>query len=185
MGANDASQPIRVFVGIKVASDIAEELAKLVKPLECLPIRLIPPLDMHLTLVPPWNEINVPDAIEKLQKAICGQQAFALTFEHLIYGPTRRRPRLLWVECAPNGEIVKMQALLLATFGQAQEKPFRPHVTLARIRRNGRAIASEHPFNQTLSLIQRVGAIELFKSPGRGERGYQVLASVPLRRGSA
>jgi 2'-5' RNA ligase len=77
-----------------------------------------------------------------------------------------------------------MQALLLAAFGQAQGRPFRPHVTLARLQGNGRGIAEEHPFNQALSLSQRVKAIELFKSPGKGERGYEVLASVPLEPGS-
>ena len=75
-----------------------------------------------------------------------------------------------------------MHVLLLAAFGQAEERPFRPHVTLARLQGNGRAIADEHPFNQTLTLTQRVEAIELFKSPAKGEKGYEALASVPLER---
>jgi 2'-5' RNA ligase len=76
-----------------------------------------------------------------------------------------------------------MHALLLAAFGQAEERPFRPHVTLARLQRIGHAIADEHPFNRTLSLTQRVEAIELFKSPGKNEKGYEALVSVPLERG--
>jgi 2'-5' RNA ligase len=182
MGANVAAEPIRVFVGIKVASHIAGELAKLVKPLERLPVRLIPPADIHLTLVPPWNEADVPGAIEKLHKAVRGLQTFTLTFAHFAYGPARRRPRLLWAECVPTQEIAEMQALLLAAFGQAQERPFRPHATLARFQRNGRAIADKRPFDQPLSLTQRVEAIQLFKSPRRGERGYEALVSVPLEQ---
>jgi 2'-5' RNA ligase len=185
MAANVAAQPIRVFVGIKVAPDIAEEFAKLVKPLELLPVRLIPPADIHLTLVPPWSETDVPGAIEKLHKATCELQAFTLSFARLAYGPTRRRPRLLWAECVSTNEVAEMHALLLAAFGQAQERPFRPHATLARLQRNGRAIADEHPFNRTLSLTQRVEAIQLFKSPGKGEKGYEALVSVPLGRVSA
>jgi len=178
---NEAAQPTRVFVGIKVAPDIAEELAKLVQPLEGLPVRLIPAADLHLTLVPPWNEAAISAAIEKLHEAICGLRGFTLTFERIAYGPTRRQqPRLLWAECAPAEDALEMQALLLATFGQSQERPFRPHVTLARLQRIGRAIAGKHPFDQTLSLIQRVKTIELFKSPRKGERGYVVLDSVPL-----
>jgi len=177
---NEAAQPTRVFVGIKVAPDIAEELAKLVQPLEGLPVRLIPAADLHLTLVPPWNEAAISAAIEKLHQAICGLRGFTLTFERIAYGPTRRRPRLLWAECAPAEDALEMQALLLATFGQSQERPFRPHVTLARLQRIGRAIAGKHPFDQTLSLIQRVETIELFRSPRKGERGYVVLDSVPL-----
>jgi len=177
---NEAAQPTRVFVGIKVAPDIAEELAKLVQPLEGLPVRLIPAADLHLTLVPPWNEAAISAAIEKLHEAICGLRGFTLTFERIAYGPTRRQPRLLWAECAPAEDALETQALLLATFGQSQERPFRPHVTLARLHRIGRAIAGKHPFDQTLSLTQRVKTIELFKSPRKGERGYVVLDSVPL-----
>jgi 2'-5' RNA ligase len=77
-----------------------------------------------------------------------------------------------------------MHTLLLAAFGQEEERVFRPHVTLARLQRNGRAIADEHPFNQTLCLTQRVEAIELFKSPRKGEKGYETLASVLLERAS-
>lgn len=184
-GASVAAQSVRVFVGIKVASDIAEELTKLVKPLERFPVRLIPPADIHLTLVPPWNEADVPGAIERLRKAACGLQAFTLPFAHLAYGPTRRRRRLLWAECVPTKEVTEMRALLLATFGHVEERPFRPHVTLARLQGNGRAIAGEHPFNQTLSLTQSVEAVELFKSPAKGEKGYEALVSVPLQRASA
>ena len=129
----EAAQPTRLFVGVKIATDIAEELAKLVQPLEGLPVRLIPAADLHLTLVPPWNEADISAAIEKLR-----------------------------------------------AFGQLQERPFRPHVTLARLHKMGRAIAGKHPFDQTLSLTQRVKSIELFRSPRKGERGYVVLDSVPL-----
>ncbi len=73
-----------------------------------------------------------------------------------------------------------MQVLILTAFGQSQQRPFRPHVTLARLHRIGRAIAGKHPFDRTLSLTQRVKSIELFRSPRKGERGYVVLDSVPL-----
>jgi 2'-5' RNA ligase len=174
-----------VFVGIKVAPEIAQELADLVKPFECLPVRLVPPADIHLTLVPPWNETNMPGVIEKLHKAARGLQAVTLTFAEVAYGPSRRRPRLLWAECVPTQEIAEMHASLFAALGQMQERPFRPHVTLARLQRNGRAVAGEHPFNRTLSLTQSVDAIQLFKSPGRGQKGYEALVSVPLGRVTA
>jgi 2'-5' RNA ligase len=180
MGADIAAPSVRMFVGIKVAPDIAEELARLVKPLEGLPVRLIPPADIHLTLVPPWNETDVPAAAERLRKTACGLRAFTLTFARLAYGPTRRRPRLLWAECVATAEVTNMHALLLAAFGQEDGRPFRPHVTLARLEGNGRTIADAHPFNQILSLTQRVNAIELFRSPAKGEKGYEALVSVPL-----
>jgi 2'-5' RNA ligase len=164
MGADTPAPSVRMFVGIKVAPDIAEELGRLVKPLKGLPVRLIPPADIHLTLVPPWNETDVSGAAERLRKAACGVRAFPLTFAHLAYGP-------MWAECVATAEVTKMHALLLAAFGQKDERPFRPHVTLARLQEDGRAIADEHPFNHTLSFTQRVEAVELFKSLAKGEKG--------------
>ena len=69
---------------------------------------------------------------------------------------------------------------LLQAFGQADERPFRPHVTLARLRDKGRAIARKHPIDQDLALTQRVGSVELMQSPPPGGSGYKVLASLPL-----
>ena len=105
-----------------------------------------------------------------------------LTFQHLGYGPQAKRPRLLWADCATTDVIESVRAALLQAYGRQpdERRPFRPHVTLARIRGNGAAIARKHPIDQELSLTQQIDSIELFQSPPQGARGYQVLASIPL-----
>jgi 2'-5' RNA ligase len=107
-------------------------------------------------------------------------KGFSLSFERLCYGPERRRPRMLWAECAASPEIETLQGALLEAFGQVNERPFRPHVTLARIERKDSATARRHPVDQRLSLAQPVHSVELFRSPPPGVRGYQVVASLPL-----
>ena len=69
---------------------------------------------------------------------------------------------------------------LLQTLGQTDDRPFLPHVTLARIRGDATAIARRHPIDLEVSLTQRVESIELFQSPSPGASGYQVLASLRL-----
>jgi len=179
-GAATSTPRRRVFVGIAVAADIAAELARLARALERFSVRLVPSADLHLTLVPPWNESDIPTAIEKLRHALSGCRGFALSFNHLAYGPTRRQPRMLWAECAVGDEFSALRAALLAAYGQADERPFRPHVTLARIRAGGRALAREVPMDQTICFAQRVESVELFQSPPPGSSGYRVLASLPL-----
>jgi 2'-5' RNA ligase len=170
----------RVFVGLKVAPDIASELARLARTLECFAVRLVAPADIHLTLVPPWDEPAPSEAIEKL-RVVAGQfGAFPLTVQHVGYGPDPRRPRLLWADCAASDEIAALRRALLEAYRQTDDRPFLPHVTLARIRGNGRMIARERPIDQELSLTQRVESVELFQSPPQGERGYRVLAAAPL-----
>lgn len=174
-------RPPRVFVGLGMSPGVAQKLAELVEPLKDGSIRLVPPADIHLTLVPPWNESDISDAAGKLRKLVSGFGQFLLAFEHLRYGPTRREPRLLWAECAASNELVALRTALLAAYRQCDdERPFRPHVTLARIAKDARAMARKNPLDQTLSLTQLVTSVQLYQSPPRGPGGYQILASLPL-----
>ena len=52
-----------VFVGVKVTPEIAHELARFARCLERFSVRLVPTNDIHLTLVPPWNEASIPTAV--------------------------------------------------------------------------------------------------------------------------
>ncbi len=170
--------PARIFVALKIAPAIADELAKVARELEQFPVRLVAPADIHLTLVPPWSEVSIPDAVEKLRRVADRCDDFTLEFRHIGYGPEPRRPRLLWVECVAEPNMAQLRSMLLTTFEQTDERSFRPHVTLARLRGNGAIIARKHPIERDLVLAQHVGSVELMQSPPPGGRGYKVLASL-------
>lgn len=173
-------RPARVFVALKLAPAIAGELAQIARELERFPVRLVAPEDIHLTLVPPWNEMSIPDAVEKLRRLTDSFDDFNLEFRRVGYGPEPKRPRLLWAECAAGEDIAELRAILLLAFGQTDDRPFRPHATLARIRGNGAGIARKYPIDRNLALTQHVGSVELMQSPPSGGSGYRVLASLPL-----
>jgi 2'-5' RNA ligase len=170
----------RIFVALKIAPEIARELAEMARELERFPVRLIAPDDIHLTLVPPWNETSIPAAIETLSGVAAKAAPFTLAFVQLSYGPQPRRPRLLWAECTGGDDLSALHAALLLAFGQNDDRPFRPHVTVARIRGNGAAVARKHPIDRALAFAQRVETVELMQSPPPGEVGYRVLASLRL-----
>jgi len=176
---------MRVFVGVQVAPEIARILAGLASGLKQFSARLVPAADIHLTLVPPWNEVCISEPLGKLHQVTDNFSAFTLTFRRLCYGPQPRRPRLLWAECAATDEIASFHAALSQAFGRSDERPFRPHATVARLRGNGLAIARRHPIDQELALTQQVDSIALFQSPPPGESGYRVLASLQLAGGAA
>lgn len=180
----DRPQPSRIFVAIKIAAEIADEFAQIARGLEHFRVKLVAPADIHLTLVPPWNELSIPAAVEKLRRVVSRFDPFFLTFRHVGYGPDPNRPRLLWAECAAGHEIEELRDALLLAFGQTDERPFRPHVTLARLRENGAVIARKHPIDQNLLLVQRIESVELMQSPPPGGSGYRVLASLQLGRGA-
>jgi 2'-5' RNA ligase len=170
----------RVFVGIKIAPEIAEELAQLAQGLERFPTRFVPAEDIHLTLVPPWDETSIPDATEKLRAALSGSGPFMLTFTCLSYWPDRRHPRLLCAECAATPEITALQSAVSSALGQKDDKPFQPHVTLARMQRGSRAAAGKTDMDRELSLAQAINSVELFQSRTQVGENYQILASLPL-----
>jgi len=172
----------RVFVALRIAPEIAGELAHMARALERFAVRLIVPADIHLTLVPPWDETSIPAAINKLRGVADQAAPFTLAFQHLSYGPQPRRPRLLWAECAASDKLSALHASLLTAFGQSDERPFRPHVTVARIRGNGVAVARKQPIDRALAFLQRVETVELMQSPPAGEIGYRVLASLRFGR---
>jgi 2'-5' RNA ligase len=87
---------------------------------------------------------------------------------------------MLWADCTAGEDIATLRASLLQAFNQTDERPFRPHVTLARIRGNARRIARRHSIDQELSLTQHIETVELFQSPPPGEAGYRILASARL-----
>lgn len=171
---------VRVFIGLKMTPDVAQELARLAHDLDRHSVRLVAPADIHLTLVPPWNADSIPEAVDRLRGALGGIRPFLLQFDRLGYGPQLRRPRLLWAECPVSEELSRLHGALRCVFGSVDERPFRPHATLARLGEKGRAIARKHPIDPLLALGQQVTSVELFRSPAAGERGYRTLASVPL-----
>ena len=178
VASRNAGRPMRVFVGVKVAPAIACELARLARDLEQFSVRLVATGDIHLTLVPPWNEASICDATEKIRRTVDRFCGFTLTLRHLGFGPNSERPRLLWAECAATSELATLRAALLQACGKTDERPFRPHVTLARLRENGYAIAFRCPINREISFTQQVDSVELFGSPPPGGVGYEILASL-------
>jgi 2'-5' RNA ligase len=179
-GEGAPPKPARVFVALKIAADIAQELAGLSAEIAGPAVRRVAAADIHLTLVPPWRESSIPDAVAKLTRVVAAHAPFELAFRHVGYGPQPRRPRFLWAECTPNAGLAELRTALLAAFAQTDERPFRPHVTLARIRGNGAAIARKHRLNRELVLSQRIVSVQLMQSPPTGGNGYTVLASPPL-----
>jgi 2'-5' RNA ligase len=173
-------RPVRIFVALRISPDIALVLAQYGRDLEKFSVRHVAPADIHLTLVPPWNEFSTADTVEKLRRVADRFCPFTLTFRHVGYGPEPKRPRFLWAECVASKEIAEFRVALIQAFGQADERPFRPHVTLARLRDKGRALARKHPLDQDLALTQRIESIELMQSPPPDGSGYKILASLPL-----
>jgi 2'-5' RNA ligase len=140
----NSSEQIRSFIAIELPEEVRRGLAKLRSEMERAEHRFVKWVDsegIHLTLkflgnVPFKQVAEVTKAIEA---AAQGVPPFHLEISGLGAFPNLKQPRVLWVGI--GGEIDTLLRLqqnidsALASLGFAkEERPFMPHLTLARVR---------------------------------------------------
>jgi 2'-5' RNA ligase len=137
-------EQIRSFIAIELPEEAREGLARLRKELERSEhrfVKWVEPGGIHLTLkflgnIPSKRITEITGAIEE---AVQGISPFHLEISSLGAFPSLRQARVLWVGI--GGEVDKLSRLqqnidsALAVLGFAkEERPFVPHLTLARLR---------------------------------------------------
>ena len=148
---NDA--PARLFVAVDPPDDVRAALAKLCRGLDGA--RWTRPDQLHVTL----RFLGSVDAAAapRIVEALRGVRLAAFTLAASGFGvfPSPRAPRVLWTALAPAGPLVAAHAAVEAEIAgeiSPDEKPFSPHLTLARLdRTRGGAvagwIAAREPFS--------------------------------------
>lgn len=123
---------MRVFVALPIFA-LQDEVLKIQKKYSNLPVRWILPHNLHITLVPPWEENNI-ELISNNLKLLDGQfQAFKINFNLISYGPNKFSPRLIWASGSAPLELLKLRNFIFNVLGKKPEKrPFLLHLTLAR-----------------------------------------------------
>ena len=191
------SETIRAFVAVELSPEVRDALAHVVGYLDGCRIvgtRTVDPASAHLTLK---FLGNVPAArVEAIEEALVGATAksppLRLRLGETGTFPARGAPRVLWVGLAGDTDgLAALQSRIeeaLLPLGFAPEgRPFRPHLTLARMgdrsARSDRDRAAEAlssaPFEPGLTFA--VEAVSLMRSIlGREGARYVRLASIPL-----
>lgn len=172
----------RVFIGIKVTDEITDLLPNLQKKFDNHPIKWVDAKDLHLTLIPPWQMTDQPKTEDQLSKTLQGYKNFNLTIYQLTYGPTPENPRMIWLKCEPSAELTNLKTHLENEFGKTEDRAFLPHITLARLSKKKINPALLPKIQKIITQTISVNAIQLFASPNPGEKGYRVLASIPINK---
>jgi len=174
------SEQIRSFIAIELPHNVKGGLAQLRSQLEQAEhpfVKWVAPEGIHLTLkflgnVPLKQVAEITKAMEEATKGI---SAFHLEISGLGGFPNLKQPRVLWVGI--KGEIDKLVSLqqnidwALSPLGFAkEERPFVPHLTLARLR-EGASPAGKKSFGELvmstsfeISYPFDVGAVSLMRS---------------------
>ncbi|MCP4357274.1 MAG: RNA 2',3'-cyclic phosphodiesterase [Chloroflexi bacterium] len=145
------TQTIRAFIAITLPPAVKNELAQirslLAGQFPDRSVRWVQPDKMHLTLrfLGDTAVNQLLSITQQLDELTAEQPAFRLQLNGLGCFPNRKRPRVIWVGVA--GETATLQLVKhdldkrLLPLGWTQEnKPFRAHLTLGRVK-DGRAAA--------------------------------------------
>ena len=185
---------MRLFAAVPIPRETAAQADRLLPDVAAL--RRVAPELMHVTLA---FLGSVPDsavaaASDAVADAAAGQRAFPVVLSAIGRFPATGAPRIVWIGAEEGAaDLIRLAERLRSALTRRQlpfdEKPFRPHVTLARVR-EGADRASERAIAASVARVKgprlqfradRVLLLESALSP-KGPR-YTPRATVPLGAG--
>lgn len=161
---------LKVFLGVELCLDLCQKVGELQHQLRnILPnVHWICPESIHLTLkflgnVDTVMVERVLTALEPLRKS---QPPFTLEIQGLGVFPHIRRPRILWIGC--TGDISALLKLVFEIEGvlnplgfPPEEKPYYPHLTLARIKHDNSRVGDVLTHSGLLEQPQNFGTLRV------------------------
>lgn len=184
---------IRAFIAIALPDDLKARLGEVSRRLKSLGLvgSFPKPESIHLTLkfLGDVSEADINRIDDAMREAASGAQPFQATVGGLGTFPNPSNPRVVWVGVEEGEWLAPLQAAVekaLEGLGfPPEERPFSPHLTLARLksRENVRALAAfmnEDAARRPLGPLS-VDSIHLLRSELRPDGArYTRLRSVPL-----
>jgi 2'-5' RNA ligase len=194
---NTQPDTVRLFVACEVPDEVKDAIGGITQSLKDRSgnaVRWINPEGVHVTLKF-LGEVPVkklPAIKLAIQEAVVGHQPFELEFSNIGTFGGREGLRIMWVGVA--GDVLRLEALVravnaaLAVVGfEPERRPFRPHLTLGRVRdevgtRQRAEIEVEVGKTEVPAVSWRTAQVSLMRSRlGPGGASYDVLATFPLR----
>lgn len=167
----------RIFIGLQLPETLQQQLGAWRMDHAQWPVRWTRATDLHLTVVAPWEVESLQPVINTFHTLNGFVQPQTIPFDRIHFVPTEA-PRMLWLEGDSTPELTDMKQRLHSLFEQpAEDKPFRPHLTLARCWAD-----DVQAIKDTKEAVQwpiTCGALVLYESrrDNFGSR-YKVLASI-------
>ena len=124
---------MRIFVALEISEKFQQEISAWENNRQHLPARWIAPKNLHITLLPPWEENNIDLIKNKLKDIKMEFDSIDLGFNSISYGPNPREPRLIWASGqAPNNIILLKKKIEESLYIKSEPRKFLLHLTLAR-----------------------------------------------------
>jgi 2'-5' RNA ligase len=132
---------MRLFVALAIPTEVREKIAALIRELRGVDTspKWINPDSLHVTLkfigeVTPEKAVEIGDALAAVQT----EQLVVVEFREIGFFPNARRPGVAWIGIQPPQILSSLAAEVngpLSSLGiRREEKPFVPHLTIARFK---------------------------------------------------
>src|SRR5437870_3010288 len=86
----------RIFVAIGVPESLKKSISSWQIEHHNLAVRWVQPKNLHITLLPPWEETDPENIINILETFEASCKAFELELTSIAFGPTANAPSLIW-----------------------------------------------------------------------------------------
>ena len=138
---------MRAFIAVSIPDEIKRKLQEEIDLLSDLlrgaPVRWVRPEGIHLTLkfLGEISNNNLEKFHQALEREVKGNPFFTLRVGGFGCFPNIRRPRVMWIGITEeSGTLTRVQSAIeekLVPLGiEKERRPFHPHLTLGRVRRN-------------------------------------------------
>ena len=135
---------MRLFVALEIPSEVRENLAALLDSLRSISKdpRWVRPQNLHVTLkfLGEIAEAKVEDIRNALREKR-SEQAVTLDFRGLGFFPNEKHPRVFWAGIEASANLKTLAANIDGATEKLgiprEQRPFSPHLTLARFERPG------------------------------------------------
>jgi RNA 2',3'-cyclic 3'-phosphodiesterase len=169
---------MRLFLGLPIPSELAEALTRLTRAIELPKGRRAAPENIHLTLVF-LGEVAEP-TLPHIERELSGLNfaSFQLKLTSLNTFP---RAGVLFAEVEPTRPLLDLQAKVAASMARcgfaAEDRPYQPHITLARFHGPLRLNKSQHALPPSLQRSFIADTVNLYRSnPTPTSPHYEILA---------
>jgi RNA 2',3'-cyclic 3'-phosphodiesterase len=170
----------RIFVGIPIFSPMLLTYAPGLRKQKGM--KWIAPKNLHITLVPPWDETNV----ESVKNALPGIyfQAFSILFNKVTFGPSLREPRMVWAVGEAPRQILDLRLKIFGLLHKEPDKrPFKLHATLGRFKPEHFKKFAARDLDERIHWEQAVTSIVLYESRLLSQGSdYKILSEIFLQK---
>ena len=162
---------MRLFFAVTIPPEITGNIVTASRKISAHLLRWVAPENQHFTLrfLGEIEEGRVAELISAGREAALKHHPFLLNISGAGFFPDDKRPRVFWVGAGAGSE--KLVALAEDLSPNPEDRPFLPHLTVARI--------TPHPYPPTRG--GRVPFPKLWKGGGGGEKRFQELGSWKTR----